>query len=416
MSARTATRIAWSMCAATLLLQAVALLLILLDWSTPLPNRWTPWQGQAISFVGLIGTPILGGLVSSRHPDNPYGWLWLGFALASTLLFFAPVYAAYALVAQPGSLPAARLVGTVVAGVGWTVAISLVPFLLLLFPTGRLPSRRWRLLAWAVVVAGATALIAGSFAPSEGSFAPVENPLAAGGNVAEAITMLVNVAGMVVLIASVPASLSLVFRYRRTRGVERQQIKWFAYAAVLLVAVIATRFACEPPGAWDALVEAVPLGGLYVAVCIAILRYKLYDIDLIINRTLVYATLSAALIYVGSVVSLQSVLGALTEQDSQLAVVASTLVIAALFNPLRRRVQGFVDRRFYRRKYDAARTLAAFSTRLREETDLDALRNDLVGVIRETMQPAHVSLWLLPDTDSQEGGVPGRQRGALSKG
>ena len=197
MSARTATRIAWSVCAAALLLQAAALLLILLGWSTPLPNGWNPWQGQAISFVGLIGAPILGGLVSSRRPDNPYGWLWLGFALASTLLFFAPVYAAYALVAQPGSLMAPRTVGTVVAGVGWTVAISLVPFLLLLFPTGRLPSRRWRLLAWAVVVAAATALIAGPFAPSEGNFAPVENPLAAGGTVGEAITMLVNVAVMV---------------------------------------------------------------------------------------------------------------------------------------------------------------------------------------------------------------------------
>ena len=399
MSARAAAWLAWSLCATTLSLLALVVLLILLGWSTPLPSGWPAWEGQAILVVGIVGAPILGGLIASRRPKNPYGWLLLGLALGLTLVLSAQVYAAYSLVAEPGSLPAPRTVGHVVAGEGWMAAFTLLPLLLLLFPTGGLPSRRWRYVAWAVAGAGATALAVFPFAPAEDTFVPGTNPLGLGGTVGEVLAILATVSYMVISVATVPSALSLVFRYRRAGRVERQQLKWFAFAAVLFASESLSQFFYEPPGVLDPLVEAVPVVGLYVAVGIAILKFRLYDIDVLINRTLVYGTLTAtlALLYFGSVVSLQTVLRVLSGQESTLTVVASTLVIAALFNPLRRRVQGLVDRSFYRRKYDATKTLATFSSRLREETDLDALSNDLVGVARRTMQPEHVSLWLRPE-------------------
>ena len=303
-------------------------------------------------------------------------------------------------------MPAPRTVGNVVAGVGWTVAITSVPLLLLLFPTGGLPSRRWRFVAWAVVVAGAVALIVGPFMPSQDSFVPGENPLGVGGAMGEAITVFADGAVWVILIALVPSMLSLVLRYRRADGEERQQLKWFVYASVLWVAMFSVEFFYEPPGAWDALFETVLGGGLYVAVGVAILKYRLYDIDVLINRTLVYGALTAtlALIYFGGVATVQAILGALTgqEEQPQLAIVVSTLVIAALFNPLRRRIQAFIDRSFYRRKYDARKTLEAFSAKLRDETNLDALSDELLTVVRQTMQPSHISLWLHPEPPLKE--------------
>jgi hypothetical protein len=214
------------------------------------------------------------------------------------------------------------------------------------------------------------------------------------------------------------SALSLVLRYRHSRGEEREQIKWIAFAASLmailfLVALVGGSLLA--PGTTDAtqplwlkvLQNATALSyvGVPVAVGFAVLRYRLYDIDVIINRTLVYGTLtvSLALIYLGGVAATEALFRALTGQQQQphLAIVISTLVIAALFNPLRRRIQSFMDRRFYRRKYDAAKTLETFSAKLKDETDRDALRDDLVGVVRDNMQPARVSLWLRPDSSAK---------------
>ncbi|MBA3422935.1 MAG: hypothetical protein H0U04_00030 [Rubrobacter sp.] len=213
---------------------------------------------------------------------------------------------------------------------------------------------------------------------------------------------MVVAAVLVVFAAIVLSALSLVVRYRQAGGVERQQLKWFALAAVLAAAYIVGELLSldrQLGGTLWALLDVTTSMAVYVAIGVAIMRYRLYNIDLILNRALVYGPLTAmlALVYVGGVVGLQAVLRVLTGQESTLAVVASTLVIAALFNPLRRRVQGFVDRRFYRRKYDAAKTLEAFGSRLREETDLDTLGDDLVRVARRAVQPAHVSLWLRLD-------------------
>jgi len=325
--------------------------------------------------------------------------------LGLALLSFGQVYAAYSVVVEPGSLPAPRTVGHVVAGEGWVAAFTMLPLLLLLFPTCRLPSRRWRFVAWAVAVSGATGIVLYPFAPAEDTVVPVANPLGVGGHVGEALSVFSIVLYVIILAAAVPCVLSLVFRYRRAGGVERQQLKWFAFAAVLFVGTNVSQFFYEPPSTWDALVETVTIVGLYVAVGIAILRYRLYDIDWIINRTFVYGTLVVMLaaLYFGGVTATQAVFQTLTGQEklSQLAVVASTLVIAGLFIPLRQRIQSFIDGRFYRSKYDARKTLEAFSAKLRDKTDLDALSDDRVGVVRETMQPAYVSLWLRPETSSK---------------
>jgi hypothetical protein len=242
--------------------------------------------------------------------------------------------------------------------------------------------------------------------PGDDEAAGIPNPLGVEGLVEESGS-LSTVFGILVpaswAILSIAAAASLVVRFWRSRGKERQQLKWFVYALVICVlALIAGQAFLNdllPTGVRE-FVFVVTLESLWVALAVAILRYRLYDIDLIINRTLVYGSLTVLLVatYLGGVVGLQYVFRALTGQESTLAVVASTLAIAALFGPLRRRVQGLVDRRFYRSKYDAVKTLAAFSARLREETDLDVLSNDLVGVASRTMQPQHASLWLRPDT------------------
>jgi hypothetical protein len=220
--------------------------------------------------------------------------------------------------------------------------------------------------------------------------------------------MLGRVGGAILLLSFVVSVISVFLRLQSAEGRERQQIKWFAYgAAVFLGSYFVLQAAGEQIGEWGVFVVMVTgLLVIPVAVGVAILRYRLYDIDLIINRTLVYGVLTATLVllYVGGVATTEAVFRALTGQvkQPQLAVVVSTLVIAALFNPLRRHIQSFIDRRFYRSKYDARKTLEGFSAQLRDETDLDALRDDLVGVVRETMQPAHVSLWLRPETTSKD--------------
>jgi hypothetical protein len=399
-SRRAAFRLAWSLCAFVLLLQVLSALLIFLGWTTPLPQGWIPWRDQTVTLLGAPVGVILAGLIASRRPENPYGWLWLCFGFGVTLVGFAQCYAAYALVVAPGSLPVPRAVGTVVAGVGFVVLITLLPLLLLLFPTGYPPSRLWRFLVWLVLIMGLVLLIGAPFVPGKSGFAPIPNPLGVKGGAGEAISIIRPLVPLLFL-ANVPAFLSLVIRYRRASGVERQQIKWFAYACALLVSLIMLdSLGIDLPEIWNSVLTTVSGTAINVAVGIAILRYRLYEIDILINRTLVYGSLTAMLIalYFGAVVLLQSVFVAFTGEQSTFAVVASTLLIAALFNPLRRRIQSLIDRSFYRRKYDAAKTLEAFSLKLRDKTDLEALNDELVGVVRETMQPAHVSLWLPPDT------------------
>jgi hypothetical protein len=387
MNSRAAFGLAWSLCAATLVVLALSLVLILLGWSTPQPRAEISWRNQAISLIGLVGAPILGGLIASRRPRNPYGWVWLGFGLGLTLQQLATSYAAYARVVEPGSLVAPQTISHVL-GLGGPLALSFAPFLLLLFPTGRLPSRRWRPLAWISSLSGAGLVLLNLI---------FRRPDTVGGVITATTVVVVSLIFVTIFLSG----LSLVVRYHRASGVERQQLKWVALAAVLTslftVAQLSWLDQVLNDLLWNVLETAQQIV-LYAAVGVAILRHRLYDVDVVINRALVYASLTATLIavYLGGVVLLQRLLVALTGQESTLAIVASTLVIAALFNPLRRRIQSFIDRRFYRRKYDARKTLETFSARLREETDLQALNGELTRVVRETMQPAHVSLWLRP--------------------
>jgi hypothetical protein len=389
MSTRAIARLAWALCAVSLLILALSLLLIVLGWSTPLPGAQTPWRDQAVSVVGIVGAPVLGGLIASRRPNNPYGWVWSIFGLGLSLQMLAGAYASYALV-EPGSLVAPKTIPHLL-NPGGPLALTLGSFLMLLFPTGRLPSPRWRFLAWTVGVSGAV-LIALSFF--------FISPDQAGG----LVSVVAVVAASALFVSVFLSALSLMVRYRRADGVERQQLRWLAGAAVLIgVYIVGGLIGLDRllgEGVWN-LINAASNAGLYAAVGVAILRYRLYDIDIIINRALVYSLLTGilALVYFGGVTATQALFRTLTseEQLPQLIVVASTLVIAALFNPLRRRIQGFIDRRFYRSQYDARNTLNAFSAKLRDETNLDALSGELVGVVRETMRPAHVSLWLRPD-------------------
>jgi hypothetical protein len=276
----------------------------------------------------------------------------------------------------------------------------------LLFPSGRLPSARWRPFAWlSVLLAGAGTIMA-AFSPGPGVGLSVRNPFGMENlpNLSEQLQAL-----MFALIFV--ASASLVRQLHHARGVERQQLKWVAYAGALGGgASLPTYTVLEAVDLrWLHMVGYVPaligIVGVPTAVGIAITRYRLYEIDILINRTLVYGTLTAMLVavYIGGIVLLQRLFVALTGEKSTLAVVASTLLIAALFTPLRRRIQSFIDKRFYRRKYDARKTLETFSARSRNQTDLGALSDDLVGVVRETMQPAHVSLWLRSQREAKEG-------------
>jgi hypothetical protein len=382
--------------------------------SADLPSRWAADLGVG-SMVGgalFLAFPLVGALIASRRPKNAVGWLCLAVGLLWALSGVCDYYGFYG-AATPGSVP----FPVVAAGISdwiWVPAIGLLgTYVLLLFPDGRLPSRRWRPLAW---LSGAVILLLSlgiMLAPGRlDNLAGVRNPTGIEG--AEWL-----VAGAYALLPLLPlcmlaSALSLLLRYRRSGGEERQQIKWIAFAASVVVVLYAVAMIASfvfPEEAWTTagsvwwlnLLTYVVLASFTlvpIAVGIAVLKYRLYDIDLLINRALVYGPLTAmlALVYFGGVVGLQATLRGLTSQESTLAVVASTLVIAALFNPLRRGVQGLVDRRFYRRKYDAAKTLAAFSATLRDETDLDTLANDLVEVARRTVQPAHVSLWLRPET------------------
>jgi hypothetical protein len=386
------------------LLLALSLLIVIVGWSAPLSEGWR-WEEQATIALVILGAPVVGGFIASNRPGNPYGWAWLGFGAGLALSSFGQNYLVYTVWVRPGSLPAPGTV-LVVAGAGWVSAMVILPFLLLLFPDGRLPSPRWRIVAWVAALAGGVVLPLGSFRPGQ-KLGPIESPFGAQGAVGETIVAATDVGLYVVFAAVILCAFSLVFRYRRAAGIERQQIKWFTYAAALFGSVFAVSLIIDemfgvaaslPYMAWVVFNNA-PFVALYVAVGVAVLKYRLYDIDLIINRTLVYASLTAVLAsaYEGGIIVSQYLFHALTGQESQVAVVATTLLIAALFEPLRRRIQHSVDRRFYRRKYDARKTLETFSAKLRDETDLDALNEDLIGVVRGTMQPAHASLWLRPD-------------------
>jgi hypothetical protein len=416
MSYRAVAWLAWSLGALSVTMFVTTVALYFLTRSVQPPNSFGT-GGLSIVLIFLLpflAFPLVGTLIASRRLNNPIGWICLAVGNIWMLANLSSGYGQYGLLARPGSVPFPAAIGSLGEWI-WAPALGLLgTYLLLLFPDGRLPSRRWHPLAWlcgAVII-----LVSAGFALNPGpmdSFPGIRNPFGLEQYpwIADA-TLGVTLLLPLCMLAS---ALSLVLRFVRSGGEEREQIKWLAFAASilgLLVSSFATVGIFLPDvlgGAnrinplWENLLEdamTLSFAGVPVAVGIAILRYRLYEIDIIINRALVYGSLTAMLValYFGGIVLLQGVFVLLTGQRSTLAVVASTLLIAALFNPLRHRIQSFIDRRFYRRKYDARKTLESFSMKLRDETDLEALNSELVYVVRETMQPAHVSLWLRPDT------------------
>jgi hypothetical protein len=408
MSTRLAAWLAWSLCLLCVALAVAGLILALLNGLT-LGEIFLAWSGPpvAIFLTQIVSFSAVGALIASQRPENPIGWLFLAAALFYGIQIPGEEYAVYALLTNPGSLPLGAELAWLTDWI-WAPGFGIIlVFLPLLFPDGHPPSRRWRTVAWLGGLSIGLICVLTSIVlwPERG---PTLVQLGGYAGEVEAwrsavLDWVLRLGGPMLLLAGLGAVISLVVRFRRARGDVRQQIKWFASAAALTVVwlFVFQQSTRGLPEAIVALSGLLVIASIPVATGIAILRYRLYDIDLIINRTLVYGslTLMLALIYFGGVATTQAIFGALTgqEEQSQLAVVVSTLVIAALFMPLRRRIQSFIDRRFYRRKYDARKTLEAFSTKLRDETDLEALSDDLVGVVRETMQPAHVSLWLRPE-------------------
>jgi hypothetical protein len=347
MSRCTAARAAWSVCALSLLLMAFGIGVMFVGWSTPLSEGWNPWRNQAIETLGIIGAPVLGGLIASRRPENTYGWLWLGVGMGWAFTSFAHSYAVYALVVAPGSLPAPRTVGVLVESVGFVGVITLAPFLLLLFPDGRLPSRRWRLLAWSIITVGA--LLAVSYPISTEPTQQFVNPIGIGGTIGEVMGFIAVGVELVLYGAILLSALSLVLRYRRAGREERQQLKWFAYAGVFVSAYLLPGFFLTD--FLDSLLGTIVLLGLYAAIAIAILKHHLYDIDLVINRTLVYGSLTVVIAGVLQAIdaAVHHLFLTVTGQESWLGVIVSALVIAALFEPLKRRIKHFVDRRVFRK-------------------------------------------------------------------
>ncbi len=387
MSHRTARRLTWGL---------VALAVTMLVSSTVIYAAGG--SGVSLSFfiwaIALVFAGV-GAMIATRHPGNAIGWIFVSVAVTAGLAEVAHAYADYWVGGNGGSEALAKTAAWY-ASLSW-IPFILVPatFLLLLFPDGHLLSPRWRPIAWCAALG-----IAGGFLTQGLTPGPLEdypqliNPYGVTSSVLDPFTAL---AFFLMLVGIGGSAASLIVRFRRAAGEERLQIRWLALAGAIVAVVFPIALA-----GWDLWGEAVSnvaimlsVIGLPIAAGVAILRYRLYDIDVVINRTLVYGALTATLAaaYLASVLVLQLALSGLTA-GSGLSVAASTLGIAALFRPARSRIQGIVDRRFYRRKYDAARTLEGFSARLRDEVDLSALDAELRGVVVETMQPAHVSLWL----------------------
>jgi hypothetical protein len=347
--------------------------------------------------VAALSAVTVGTVLATRRPRHPVGWLLLGLGLSLTVHELTFSYTRYGLVTRPGTLPAAGYLAGFNNGIllGW---LSCAGFVLLLTPTGKLPSPRWRW--WARVAAAAPGvwLLVSMVdpAPLRPEFPTIGNPLAVPAVSGPLLGVVTAASAVVVLAALVVGAVSLVGRFRRARGVERQQLRWLAWGAMLAsLALLVAMAALVLEDSGSNLLNAalgVCAALLPLATGAAILRYRLYDLDRIINRTLAYGLLTVLLGLGYAAVVLG--LGQLLPQDSSLVVAAATLAVAGVFQPARRRVQQAVDRRFNRRRYDAARTIQAFSARLRDEVDLDSLTTELLAVVDQTMQPTQASLWL----------------------
>jgi hypothetical protein len=357
----------------------------------------------------LLAFPVAGVVIATRQPANLIGWILLAIGAGWALLAGVTGYADYGIRLHPGSLPAADVAAALTLTV-WAPPVGLTgTLLLLLFPDGRLPGRRWQWVVYVGAASMATCATTALLDPGllDGSvYTDTRNPV--GVESLDGVVAVLDYAVVVLAVTMVASAASLVVRFRRAGPVEREQVKWLAAAAGLsawiylvdlCIAVAVGGSGPEP--VWRQLIDdtfVLSLGLIPAAIGVAVLRYRLYEIDVIIRRTLVYAALVGCLaaLYLGGVFAIQTAVRSVSGQSGTLAVTVSTLLVAAAFQPLRRRIQRAVDHRFYRARYDAARTLEAFSGRLREQVDIETVSGEVLDVVRHTLRPAHASLWLRP--------------------
>jgi hypothetical protein len=384
-------------------------LLALAAWLNSRNSAGWPGSQDELALVPMSLTfATVGALIGGRHPRNPIGWLCGAFGLVVAVTHAGNQYARYALVTVPGSLPGGDWAAWLAV---WPIELTvLLPVLVfLLFPHGHLLSPRWRPLIWLAVgtstlTAAASALSTVNF-PDNVPFA--RHPMALVD--ADVVRLAYGALQMVQLGVLLLAGVSLVVRLGRARGQERQQLKWFTYvSAVGALAITGAVFVTDEP----VIVAVFWFPAVAVAIGVAIFKYRLYDIDRIINRTLVYGLLTALLgaVYVGLVLGLGQGFGGVTRDPPSWAVAGATLAVAAVFRPARHRIQQVVDRRFNRRRYDAVKTVEAFSGRLRDEIDLDTLSAELLAVVDQTMQPTSASVWLRPASATSKPAAPARPR------
>jgi hypothetical protein len=411
-TARTAGRLVWSMWALAMALEVAAILLWVAN--RPVLSRFGGQELDPQVFL-VPGYATVGAVIAARQ-RNRIGWLFLAFGLAAALLVFADFYFVREAMVTPGSLPAGRVVGWI-ASVLWPSGYLFLCLLLLLFPDGRLPSPRWRPVALALAISWSVVILSNAFTPRTTTQMGVRftNPMGVQA-LGHPGWKVVAQGALVIAIATLGAvALAPLLRFRRAGPVQRQQLKWFAF--VVGICVISVLVALAVVGVlpivatvlWGVATVGV-VAGLPVAVALAILRYRLYDIDRLINRTLVYGTLTAVLGlgYTGAVLALGQLFGGVGERTPSWAVAGATLTVAALFQPARRRIQAVVDRRFNRRKYDAAETIDTFGARLRDQVDLDTVSTELLAVVDQTMEPTRVVLWLRPSPPGSSD-IPGNQ-------
>ena len=356
------------------------------------------------SLILVVTLPSIGWLIASRRRENRIGWMLLAIGFFYALTQISATYAAYGLVADPGSLPLADVMSWLTV-LTWVPAFMLFILLLLFFPDGRLPSRRWRPI---VLIAGVALVVL--IVPDAIAFWPYRGPLLLATDVATPVSdpapaiagLLLGVGLILSLVVATAGAAALIIRFRRSVGTEHQQIKWFATAAVVEFATFFVTSGVVLPPPFDALVAIIVTPLIPIAIGVAILRYRLYDIDRLISRTVSYGAVTGilALAFVGTILVSQTILASFFSGNS-VAVAASTLVVAALFQPLRRRVQSVVDRRFNRSRYDAERTVAAFGAHLRDEVDLADVDAAIRAVVVRTVAPTAMGVWIRqPDAGS----------------
>jgi hypothetical protein len=402
-------RLAWAVFALTATVWAVAIVLDGLTRDSARRDELGPYDVVGLVVVVLLfAFPLAGVAIATRRPATPIGWLLLAIGLGWGVLLATEAYAVYGLAAHPGALPGADVVAACNQAV-WAVPVGLLgTFLLLLFPDGHLPGPRWRWLGYSAAFWIAATVAVSLFQPGgmvDAGYPHVQNPL--GIDRLERVMRLAQFVVIPLALTMAVCAVSLVVRYRRSPGIQRQQIKWLAAAATSATVLYPAGLAAsgifgaksghEP--LWQLVVENLFLSSfalIPISIGVAVLRYRLYEIDVLIRRTLVYAALVAALalVYFGGVFGIQAAVRSASGQSGTLAVTVSTLLVAAAFQPLRARIQRAVDHRFYRGRYDAARTLESFSGRLREQVEIETVSGEVLDVVRQTLQPAHVSLWL----------------------